>query len=486
VANHLQSPTAKLTLDEGDAQECFVPLCAGGALTPDCRDSEVGDDEYRQQWVWNGRVPVGHVTAIVGPRGAGKSYLMAEIAARVSTGEPWPDDPATRGNPAKVLIISGEDEILTVIKPRLRACGADLGKVHLVDFMHEDGTPGEITAEVIEEMAANLRGLKLIIVDPIADLLGAKNDRRLGELRMLFHKLARLATMRGIGIILVNATDKVSAGKMWQYGVDVLPFLQAGSRAVWTVEEDPGEPGRCLWLPARSNLGAGRPGLAFRIEGEPGKVVWDPEPVALKADELQPVHRRTSKVARAADWLRGYLEERARTSLEVHRDAALEGISRGALHEAKGRVGVVSAKQTDIANGGWEWRLPAWCEPEERGISPQDSKILMQLATALRESCGAEATPGRDEVASPAADAVVGNEACEQTLESPQDSNNSKRFEASGEGGGQDALEVERPSSAREGGIGSPKTKRNAVVPTRAYRDSTEDSNILAELVGAQ
>src|SRR6185312_16279435 len=116
-----------------------------------------------------------------------------------------------------------------------------------------------------------------------------------------------------------------------------------------------------------------------------------------------------------------------------------EGISRGALHEAKGRVGVVSAKQTDVANGGWEWRLPVWYEPEERGISPQDSKILMQLASALRESCGAEATPSQGEVASPASDAGavagIGNETQEQTPESPQDSNNSKRIEARVKGG---------------------------------------------------
>jgi hypothetical protein len=71
--------------------------------------------------------------------------------------------------------------------------------------------------------------------------------------------------------------------------------------------------------------------------------------------------------------------------------------------------------------------LPAWCESEEQGISPQDSKILMQLAAALRQSCGVEATLSLGEVASSVAEKdpiavgapAVGNETREQTPQSP-------------------------------------------------------------------
>ena len=373
------------------------------------------------------------------------------------------------------------------ITPRLRG-GADLENVHIVDFRREDGTPGEITVEVIEKMTENMGGLKLIVIDPIADLLGEMNDRRRGELRTFLHKLARYASDIGIAIILVNATDKVSVGKMWQYGVDVVPFLHAASRAVWTVEEDPSEPGRCLWLPSRSNLGARRSGLAFRVDGEPGKVVWDPEPVELKADELLPVHRRVSKVARAGEWLRGYLEEGARTALEVHRDAALAGFSRGSLHEAKSRLGVLSVKETDAPNAGWKWYLPEWCQSEKEPVSPQDSKILAQLTAALRLSCGVEEKPSQGEDASPVPDAelvarqdvVSAAPNNEQSPESPEDSKNSKLREALA-GGGQDAADSGRPTVEREGG--SPQL--NAVMSKREYGEFPEDSNILAEMAGA-
>ena len=61
---------------------CYVPLWAGGPAARVCRASEVPD--LAGGWIWTGRLPTGHVTAIVGPRGAGKSYLIAEIAARIS------------------------------------------------------------------------------------------------------------------------------------------------------------------------------------------------------------------------------------------------------------------------------------------------------------------------------------------------------------------------------------------------------------------
>ena len=162
----------RLEHDE-DEQACYVPLWAGGPRTRVYRASEVPDLD--DDWIWTGRLQTGHVTALVGPKGAGKSFLIAEIAARLSNGDPWPDDPLTPCEMAETLIITGEDEIPTVIKRRLRKCNADLENVHVVDFRDEDGTPGVITAEVVEEMADSLHGLKLIVIDPIDDFLGTRN-----------------------------------------------------------------------------------------------------------------------------------------------------------------------------------------------------------------------------------------------------------------------------------------------------------------------
>ena len=42
------------------------------------------------QWLWPGRIPRGMVTLIEGAEGAGKSFVVLDIAAHVSRGSGWP------------------------------------------------------------------------------------------------------------------------------------------------------------------------------------------------------------------------------------------------------------------------------------------------------------------------------------------------------------------------------------------------------------
>src|SRR3954452_1195191 len=42
-------------------------------------------------WLWPDRIPLGRITLLVSDPGLGKSLLTLDIAARVSTGAPWPD-----------------------------------------------------------------------------------------------------------------------------------------------------------------------------------------------------------------------------------------------------------------------------------------------------------------------------------------------------------------------------------------------------------
>jgi archaellum biogenesis ATPase FlaH len=42
-------------------------------------------------WLWGGRIPLGKLTVLDGDPGEGKSVLMLDIAARVSTGKGMPD-----------------------------------------------------------------------------------------------------------------------------------------------------------------------------------------------------------------------------------------------------------------------------------------------------------------------------------------------------------------------------------------------------------
>jgi AAA domain len=41
-------------------------------------------------WLWPGRIPAGEVTLLAGPCGVGKSFVTADVAGRVSRGDPMP------------------------------------------------------------------------------------------------------------------------------------------------------------------------------------------------------------------------------------------------------------------------------------------------------------------------------------------------------------------------------------------------------------
>jgi len=96
-------------------------------------------DGAETRWLWPDRFPVGHVTVLAGEAGSGKSLLAAEIAARVSRGEAWPEAPDPR--PAgSVVIAHSARHLNAVVKRRLLAAGAGPQRPAIVN---RDGEPPE-------------------------------------------------------------------------------------------------------------------------------------------------------------------------------------------------------------------------------------------------------------------------------------------------------------------------------------------------------
>jgi len=79
-------------------------------------------ERHPVRWVWPGRIARGKLTLIAGDPGLGKSFLTIDLAARMSTGATWPDDPLTERDPAATIILSAEDDPEDTIAPRFDAC----------------------------------------------------------------------------------------------------------------------------------------------------------------------------------------------------------------------------------------------------------------------------------------------------------------------------------------------------------------------------
>src|SRR5438445_13134689 len=74
------------------------------------------------EWLWPGRLALGKLNVLEGDPNLGKSLLMLDLCARVSTGRPWPDGTPQAG-PAAAIIINGEDGEDDTVLPRLHALG---------------------------------------------------------------------------------------------------------------------------------------------------------------------------------------------------------------------------------------------------------------------------------------------------------------------------------------------------------------------------
>src|SRR6266702_240241 len=93
--------------------------------------SEIEAQEVR--WLWEKRIPLGKITILDGDPGMGKSLLAINIAARVTTEQPMPDDaPGTHGS---VILIAPEDGAGDTLRPRLEAAGGDPSQVLLLNLV---------------------------------------------------------------------------------------------------------------------------------------------------------------------------------------------------------------------------------------------------------------------------------------------------------------------------------------------------------------
>jgi hypothetical protein len=136
-------------------------------------------EETEVSWLWQGVIMYGGVSLIVGPGGVGKKMLMADIAARVSNGWPMPphdkDNPVSpRETPGQVIMISLEDDGPGMIKPVLKAAGADQSMIF--DLSRPKRPKGSterarfsIPADLglLRSEIERLGNVRMVIIDPL-------------------------------------------------------------------------------------------------------------------------------------------------------------------------------------------------------------------------------------------------------------------------------------------------------------------------------
>lgn len=208
----------------------------------------------------------GKGTLIQGDNGAGKTAFVMGIAAHVTTGTPLLE--MAIATPGDVLILSVEDD-LPVLRGRLEANGADLGKCH---FMSDAAGLTFNSPEV--EDAVKAVNAKLIIFDPIQAFLGAKVDMfRSNETRPELAKLFEMCARNDAACAIISHMGKQRGDKSPVNKSLGSVDIPAAMRSILELADDPTHEGQKVMVHIKcSNAPRGR-SIAYTI-GDRGGVHW--------------------------------------------------------------------------------------------------------------------------------------------------------------------------------------------------------------------
>ena len=150
-------------------------------------------------WLWYPFIAVGKITLLQGDPGDGKSTMMMNLIAELSTGGKTPDG-CKIGVPQKVIYQCSEDGVSDTIKPRLERCGADCRKIA---FINEEVYNGlTLDDERIRQAIIEFRP-RLVVIDPIQAYLGSDSDLQIaGRARKLMRRLGMWAAQMSSAALL--------------------------------------------------------------------------------------------------------------------------------------------------------------------------------------------------------------------------------------------------------------------------------------------
>lgn len=206
------------------------------------------------EWLWVGWIPKGYITLFAGETGAGKSTVIGDITARITTGKPWPGEyecPDAWRKPERVLWLGSEDSIEEMTVPRLMACGANLENVIEIQGVTQQGKRNTFSMqddlEAVSEWlrSARAEGLPfaMLVIDPVTSYLPGQKLRKVdladaGQLRTILEPWLRLAQEHNIAIVCVTHFAKDTSRAMLHRVMGSAAFAQT-CRSLCAVIEPP-------------------------------------------------------------------------------------------------------------------------------------------------------------------------------------------------------------------------------------------------------
>ncbi|HEX6537520.1 MAG TPA: AAA family ATPase [Gemmatimonadaceae bacterium] len=318
----------------------------------------------RVEWLWPGYVPFGYLTMLEGKGGIGKSTMMLDLAARLSTGAPLPG--GARRGPFGTLLMMQEDGLEDVIRPRLDNAGADMSRVHaLSTVVDEDGNevypalPDAVTE--IERLMIQY-DCRLLVIDPIMNYFAKGYSTGIdSEIRQVLMPLHEMCKRNRFAAVLMRHLNRRQGAEATDRGTGGSGFLNV-ARSALVVARDPDNPVQFAMAQSKTNLAGQSPTLLYALENcENGaaRLAWGgvSRHDADALVQLSGSKEEMSELEEAVAFLRDLLAEGEMLAREAQRHARDAGIADRTLRRAREQLGIRIQKERS-ANGRSIWALP--------------------------------------------------------------------------------------------------------------------------------
>lgn len=302
------------------------------------------------RWLWYPYIALGKITLLQGDPGDGKSTMMLNLIAALSSGTNLPDGtPLSRQ--FRIIYQCSEDDAADTIKPRLEAFGAECRNIA---FVKEEACDGLTLDDERIRMAIAEYRPALVVIDPIQSYIGNDSDLQIAaRARKLMRRIGLWASTYRCAIVLIGHMNKREGSKDLYRGLGSIDIV-AAARSVLQVERDELNPYLRTVQQIKNSLApTGKP-IKFEICPETGfrwEEVSNP-PSKEKQPEIS-INPDISKHEIAAELIRTKLSEGPVEAKVIMSSLSQEGIGDKTIREAKAALGVRSIRKMRK----WYWIL---------------------------------------------------------------------------------------------------------------------------------
>jgi AAA domain len=218
-------------------------------------------EDVPMTWLWRPWIPRRAVTLLAGWPGEGKSLLTCNLAARLSVG--------AFGAAAPTIMLTAEDALGSVIKPRLHAAGADMNLVQTLTIQREGYEDSLWIPDDVRTLLTHAKksGAKLVVVDPInaflPETINSWNDQSVRRALRPLHELAEQCDLSVLVVMHLNKAKDTSPHRRVGGSIG----FEGAARSALILGRDPNgvDPNERILAQSKANYGELHRSLRFDV-----------------------------------------------------------------------------------------------------------------------------------------------------------------------------------------------------------------------------